>query len=505
MKDYKIVILGGGSAGWMTASTLVKAFPKSNITVIESPNIKTVGVGESTLGQINNWLDFLEIKDEDFMPFTNATYKLSIRFENFYKLGDKGFHYPFGFPFENDELGNKEFWFFKKKLLPKTPIQDYANSISPQMALVNNNVIFKNEKGELPNFNFKYHVAYHFDASKFGEWLKEYYCKPKGVKYIKEEIKSIETNNDGIKSLNKKHFANLFIDCTGFKSLLLDKTLKEPFNDYTDLLPNNSAWATSVAYKDKKNELKPYTNCTALKNGWVWNIPSWDKIGTGYVYSDKYISDEKALKEFKKYLDSKNTDYSKSKFNNIKMRVGIHERIFVKNVCAIGLSAGFIEPLESNGLLSVHEFLKHLVKILKRGVVSQWDKDNFNFTCKTFFDEFAEFVSFHYCLSSRTDSKYWKDIKNRSYFDKRKGDIMLKKNIECFMNPNTFFRSDAGTHYISTGMNYFGADVADRQVMGDIDKLKEIIEKRKRESKKWDSICKNKISLLDFLKRYIHK
>ena len=206
MKDYKIVILGGGSAGWMTASTLVKAFPKSNITVIESPNIKTVGVGESTLGQINNWLDFLEIKDEDFMPFTNATYKLSIRFENFYKLGDKGFHYPFGFPFENDELGNKEFWFFKKKLLPKTPIQDYANSISPQMALVNNNVIFKNEKGELPNFNFKYHVAYHFDASKFGEWLKEYYCKPKGVKYIKEEIKSIETNNDGIKSLNKKHF-----------------------------------------------------------------------------------------------------------------------------------------------------------------------------------------------------------------------------------------------------------------------------------------------------------
>ena len=193
MKDYKIVVLGGGSAGWMTASTLIKAFPKSNITVIESPNIKTVGVGESTLGQINNWLDFLEIKDEDFMPFTNATYKLSIRFENFYKLGDKGFHYPFGFPFENDEMGNKEFWFFKKKLLPKTPIQDYANSISPQMALVNNNVIFKNEKDELPNFNFKYHVAYHFDASKFGEWLKEYYCKPKGVKYIKEEIKSIET------------------------------------------------------------------------------------------------------------------------------------------------------------------------------------------------------------------------------------------------------------------------------------------------------------------------
>jgi tryptophan halogenase len=182
------------------------------------------------------------------------------------------------------------------------------------------------------------------------------------------------------------------------------------------------------------------------------------------------------------------------------MRVGIHERIFVKNVCAIGLSAGFIEPLESNGLLSVHEFLKYLIKILKRGVVSQWDKDNFNFTCKTFFDEFAEFVSFHYCLSSRTDSKYWRDIKNRSYFNKRKGDSMLKKNIECFMDSNNFFRSDAGTHYIATGMNYFGIDV-----FNNIDRLKEIIEKRKKESKKWNDICKSKDSLLDFLRKYIHK
>jgi flavin-dependent dehydrogenase len=285
-----IIIVGAGSAGWMTAATLVKAFPKKDITVIESPNIRNIGVGESTLGQINEWLAFLEIEDEDFMSFTKASYKLSIRFEDFYKKGDGGFHYPFGPVFENISVGPKESWFFKKKFFPETTLSDYATSISTNMALVNNNVLFKNEDKKLPLFDFKRSVAYHFDASKFGEWLKEYYCKPKGVKHIIEEITSVQTNEEGIKTLNNKYAADLFIDCTGFKSLLLGKTLKEPFCDYSHLLPNNKAWSTSVPYEDKEKELKPYTNCTAIENGWVWNIPSWDKIGTGYVYSDKYIS-----------------------------------------------------------------------------------------------------------------------------------------------------------------------------------------------------------------------
>jgi len=504
MKTNKITILGGGSAGWMAAATLISQFPNKEITVVESPNIPTVGVGESTLGYINEWLDLLDIKDEDFMPHTDASYKLSIRFENFYKKGDGGFHYPFGSVIENDKIGSKQLWFLKKYLNPNTPITNYADSLYQNMALVNNNVLFKNENKELDTFNFKSDVAYHFDATKFGLWLKEQYCKPRGVKHILDDIVSIEQDENGIKSLNDRYTADLFIDCTGFKSVLLGNALREKFNSYSHLLPNNKAWATRVPYKDKEKELVPYTNCTAIENGWVWNIPSWERIGTGYVYSDKYVTDVEALEEFKRYLDSKGTDYSKSQFKCIKMRVGRHDRLFVKNVCAIGLSAGFIEPLESNGLLSVHEFLINLVKVMKRGdedTISQWDRDNFNVECCRFFDEFTEFVSLHYALSHRDDTKYWKDVSNKSFYNNRLCDDSIKADILTKMNDYEWFKSDSGHHCVGVGLRYFGIDVLKTNVTDDV-KFK--IALREKEVNKWNIICKDKPKLLDYLKQNIH-
>ena len=505
MKTNKIIIVGGGSAGWMAAATLKSQFPNKNITVIESSNIPTVGVGESTLGFINYWLDLLDIKDEDFMPHTDASYKLSIRFEDFYKKGDGGFHYPFGQVVENDKTGRKELWFDKKFQNPHLPVTDYANWLYPNMALVNNNVLFKNEDKEIKDFDFKYHTAYHFDATKFGLWLKNNYCIPRGVNHILDDIITIEQNDDGIVSLNNTHKADMFIDCTGFKSMLLGQTLKENFNNYNHLLPNNKAWATRVPYKDKEKELQPYTNCTAIENGWVWNIPSWERIGTGYVYSDKYVSDEDALKEFKKHLDSKGSDYSNSEFKNIKMRVGIHDRLFVKNVCAIGLSAGFIEPLESNGLLSVHEFLINLVKVMKRGdgdSISQWDRDNFNLACKTFFDNFTEFVSMHYALSHRDDTKYWRDVSNKSFYDNRLTDKGIKADIETKMNKYDYLISNSGHHCVGVGLRYFGYDVITNELTeNDIIRIKY----REKLVREWDYLCKNKPSLLKFLKDNIHK
>ena len=214
-----ILIVGGGSAGWMTAATLLKSFPNKNISLIESPNIATVGVGESTIEGIRNWVKYIGIDEKDFIKETEGSYKLSIKFTDFYKKGES-FHYPFGRAYAQND------WWFKKFLNPKTPNSDYADCMFPnQMAYVNNNKFNKQKTS----------YAYHFDATKFAIWLRDKYCIPKGIKHIKEDIKTIEQDEDGIKSLNKKHKADLYIDCTGFKSLLLSKTLKEPFESFSDM------------------------------------------------------------------------------------------------------------------------------------------------------------------------------------------------------------------------------------------------------------------------------
>jgi tryptophan halogenase len=376
------------------------------------------------------------------------------------------------------------------------------------MALVNANKCFYNENDEIP-FRFNRDTAYHFDATKFGIWLRDHYCLPRGLKHIKEEIISIEQNEDGIASLNNKHKADLYIDCTGFKSLLLDKTLKEPFKSYSDLLPNDSAWATRITYKNKEKELVGYTNCTAIQNGWVWNIPLWSRIGTGYVYSSKFVSDEDALKEFQQYLGTDELE-----FKNIKMRVGLHNRLWVKNVIAIGLSAGFIEPLESNGLFTVHEFLMVLIRNLQRDKVSQWDRDNYNYECKLLFRNFAEFVGLHYALSHRDDTEYWKANLNKNWDEK-----LINFNttqISGFLSAayersyNYHFNENFGLHCVAAGMHWSPTDLTSILHKNNI-KLKDhhktvepFIKRLNNRKNEWDLVVKNKSSLYDFLKTNIY-
>jgi hypothetical protein len=499
-----ITIVGGGSAGWMTAATLIKLFPNKKITLIESKNFKTVGVGESTLGSINGWLSLLDINDNDFLPYTEGTYKLSIRFEDFYKKGTF-FHYPFGLPLEEDLHSGINDWYFKKILEPKTTTNNYTDFLYPGMALVNNNTIGDNIDFELGNFNLKNDSTYHFDATKFGLWLKDKLCLPKGVIHILDDIHSVEQNEEGIVSLNNKYKADLFIDCTGFKSLLLDKELKIPFNNYTDLLPNNSAWATRIPYTDKEKQLVPYTNCKAVENGWIWNIPSWERIGTGYVYSDKYINDEDALNQFKKHL---NIDTSNLEFNKIKMRVGVHEKLFVKNVAAIGLSAGFIEPLESNGLFTVHEFLIQLVKTLKQEYITQLDRDTYNTKCIKIFNIFAEFVALHWYMSKRNDTEYWRALNKKSIIDKKLGNF----DIERILHSRDYYNYPlhGGLHCIATGMHRFPTDevslIVENNIVGDLKnwlnaRFKGPILKRDTKVKEWDKVAKNKTSLFNYLKK----
>jgi len=504
---HKIIIIGGGTAGWMTASTLIKFFPDKKISLIESPTIPTVGVGESTLATIRGWQAMVGIKDSDFMKECDASYKLSIKFTDFYKKGE-AFHYPFGDPIIKGNQSLLNDWWLKKMLDPTLPSSDFADCTYPQMALVNKNKCFLNEDNTLP-FDFYRHTAFHFDATKFGTWLRDNFCIPRGVKHIREEIGKIEQNEDGIKSLNNKYKADLFIDCTGFRSLLLGKTLKESFNSFSDLLPNDSAWATHIPYKNKEKELVGYTNCTAIQNGWVWKIPLWSRIGSGYVYSSKFIDDEMALKQFQKHLKTQDLEFRK-----IKMKVGIYNRLWVKNVCAIGLAAGFIEPLESNGLYSVHEFLYYLVRALDRGSVSQLDKDSFTSACKSIFYSFADFVALHYALSQRQDTPYWKTNFNKEWSSKLIN-LLYEPHFGFLHHVRDrnfnyrFTNLNSGIHSIAAGMNWaptnkvsFFKNSIDptmnnwKTVCG---KAAEHLDKRKKE---WEQAVIKVSSLYQFLKEH---
>ena len=505
----KIVVVGGGSAGVMTAYTLKHRFPKKQITIVESKTIATVGVGESTLGAINNWLGMCGIKDKDFMKHCDASYKMSIRFENFYNKEAGYFHYPFGQPDISGNHAQLNDWHFKKIIYPETPMNDYADSMYPVMALVNQNKI--TDQDIIPNWTFKGDVAYHFDAIKFANWLKKEFKKI-GGKVITGSITKVHQDETGIASLyldTQKYIkSDLFIDCTGFKSLLLGQAMKEPFESFENMLPNNSAWATHLPYTNKKKELKPFTNCTAIQNGWVWNIPLWSRMGTGYVYSDKYISDDDALKQFQDYLGRDDLTFKK-----LKMRIGIHKNLWVKNVCAIGLSAGFIEPLESNGLLSVHDFLSVLTRTLERPVVSEFAKQNFNLRCHTMFRGFAEFVAMHYALSIRTDTEYWRDIQKRKYpleekFTRFQSDFQRnhRQRYNDFHYPTM-----AGINAIATGMHWGATDLSSlmyHRGVPDAEAFKNewlpMIEKLEQKKKQWTQTVKKCPTLYNYLKRNIY-
>ena len=467
MKINKIVVVGGGSAGWMTAATLIKYFPNKDITVIESPDIPIVGVGESTLGQINEWLHILDIKEDDWMKDCDASLKMSIKFTDWAGENSGYFHYPFGDSWNIGTSFGVNDWFIKKAKYPDTPNTDFVECFFPAMQLVNQNKIIKNENNELPGWRYDIDVAYHFDATKFGAWLRDSYCIPKGVNLITNSIKEdVKTNENGVEYVElvsgEKIYADLYIDCTGWKSLLLSKALGVPFKSYADMLPNNKAWATRLPYTNKEAQLEPYTNCTAIENGWVWNIPLWSRIGTGYVYSDKYVSDDQALVEFKNHLKKTNSEelVESLEYRPIKMRVGIHEKVFHKNVTAIGLSAGFIEPLESNGLFTVHEFLHRLIKTLSRPSIGQLDKDGYNSACEGDFRAFAEFVALHYLVATRDDTQYWKDAKQRTINtgNKQPGDYLgygfdntiYKRDVE-----SVFDSTMGGMPFIGTGLGYY--------------------------------------------------
>jgi tryptophan halogenase len=466
----KIVIVGGGTAGWMTASTLVKAYPDWDISLYEDSKTPSVGVGESTTQYFRIWTHYLGLKDEEWMEACNATYKCSVRFHDFHQKGDDSWQYPFGPP--RNDIFNADYWFYYAKK-GSWSNGKFARDYSYAAACVDNNKFPEDNKyWQTGKFS-----GFHFDAVLFANWLRDNYAKPRGVKHIK-------------KNLKKKPKADLVFDCTGFKSQFNDS----PWID-VDYLPNNSAVVTRIGYQDKENQLKATTDCTALKNGWVWNVPTYDRIGTGYVYCDKFCTDKEAIDEFRNHLaDNVEPDvavYSDNMFRTIKWKTGRRKESWKDNVISIGLSAGFIEPLESNGILAIHNNLLTFLRVMDdRENITQYMRDTYNNSCNQAFDEFASFIGIHFSLTQRNDTPYWQHISDMCYPKDRLLDRVQRNYTESSYKFGQLYdwadNSTEGVFYVMAGhgwnpfndavfseMDFFGASVDQiEEVPFNLDNLK---------------------------------
>ena len=278
-------------------------------------------------------------------------------------------------------------------------------------------------------------LSYHLNADKFGEYLRDNIAVPNGVHHIKGDvhnvIKTPEGNISAVTTVDGGAIsADLFIDCTGFRSLLLEQHMGVPFISFKDQLFNDRALVTHIEYDDKETQMHCYTDCVALNNGWVYNIPMWNNIGTGYIYSSKYVSDADAEKEFREYLPESAKD---CQFNSIKIKHGKHIHAWEKNVVGIGLAYGFLEPLESTGLMTTHENLLVLTDMLhcRDGHVTHHERLMFNYTCERMLEAMKNFVTLHYTMSLREDTPYWKDATNTVEFEQHWGGQTSEATLEA--------------------------------------------------------------------------
>jgi tryptophan halogenase len=423
MKIKDILIVGGGSSGWMTAAAIAKCLPNFNVTLVESATIPIVGVGESTLSHINEYLEILGLKDEDWMPLCDATYKTSIRFSDFNKPGEYFHDILKGTEFPVQMDGIYDFFMLTKLYPDEFNVRDFSRFFDDNHYMTDTGKFVPG--CNLMNWDFKYNKAYHMDAYKFGMALKKLVADPHGCKHIVDDVVEVVTaGNDVVLGIKTKEHgvlqADLYIDCTGFRSLILGSALKVPYVSFSDVLPNDTALACNIPYEDKEVELNSYTNCTAIENGWVWNIPIWNRMGSGYCFSSKFVSPEDALVEYKNHLRKqfgKRADEIEPRL--IKFVPGIRERAWVGNVVGVGLSNGFLEPLRSTGLLMTHVHVTSLVDVLSRvdGNITRVDRDGYNFVVREMMDSLKDFVSSHYSLSKRSDTPYWHRLtEEQNYF-----------------------------------------------------------------------------------------
>lgn len=408
-----ILIVGGGTAGWLAAAFLNRALnrpggPGCQVTLIESADIETIGVGEATIPTLRETMAFLGLDEAEWMTRCQATFKMAIKFVNWTgRPGPDVYWHPFGTIPKVREFELSHYW-LKRKLRGSTaPLTD---TLFSAISLCQAHKAPKVHTD--PSYDGPIRYAYHLDAGLLATYLKET-AKARGVIHLVDTVQEVVLDEKGYIShlktakLGDLH-ADLFIDCTGFRGLLINQALGEPFISYAEALLCDRAIAIPTARPEEGKRINPYTTATALSAGWAWHTPLFHRHGNGYIYASAFISPEEAEREFRAYLGPAADE---GKARHIRMRVGKTRRTWVKNCVSIGLSSGFIEPLESTGIWLVEVGLRHLFYHFPDKTFPASLTNQYNQLMTNQYEQIRDFIVLHYCLTQREDTPFWRGNK----------------------------------------------------------------------------------------------
>jgi tryptophan halogenase len=398
----RIVIVGGGTAGWMTAAALAKILgtARHGITLIESEQIGTVGVGEATIPMIQLYNNVLGLDEDEFVRETNATFKLGIEFVDWRRIGHRYFH-PFGMlGVDMDGIGFPHFWMRWNRAGGSLDYSHFNAETEAARAMR-----FQRTSGEtgpklMPSINY----AFQFDASLYAAYLRRF-AEARGATRVEGKVVDVaQAENGDIASLTLESGqtveGDFFIDCSGFRGLLIEQVYKAGYDDWSHWLPVNRAVAVPC---DSVEELLPYTRSTAREFGWQWRIPLQHRIGNGYVYCDKYISEDEAAAKLLANLDGA----PQADPRTLRFVTGRRKKSWVRNCVAFGLASGFLEPLESTSIHLIQVAIAKLMAMFPGDGINERLVDRFNDEMAFEYDNVKDFLIAHYKLTERNDTPFW--------------------------------------------------------------------------------------------------
>ena len=402
-KPKKILIVGGGTAGWMAANLLVSRWKDVEIYLLESTDIGIIGVGEGSTPHLKFFFDAADIYESEWMPRCNATYKNGISFVNWSSVpGFESYFHPF--PAQTDDIFTVPVFFNNIK----ARMQGGNANVHPDHFFLETYLTREN-LGPIPAETFPFGVAYgyHFDSTLLGQFLAEK-ATSRGVKRIFGTLTEVLHDSDGVLTAVRLDDdsllgADFFIDCSGFKSLLLQGALKASFKSFKENLFNNAAVVMPSAMSEV---IPPETRSTALSSGWAWKIPLTNRYGNGYVYSADYITPDQAEIELRQHLGLLDSDVAA---RHLQMNVGRVEKHWMKNCVAVGLSQGFIEPLEATALALSFDTISRFMTYYENGLYTNKFQDEFNKEINAKFDGVRDYIVCHYKVNQRQDTDYWRD------------------------------------------------------------------------------------------------